>query len=152
LEENRAGDAMPYEYIDDIAISDVAFRAWGDSMEEVFVAAADATLSVMVEELGSVEDRVRHGLELNETSEEMLLFNFLQELIFLKDAEQLLLRVSRVKVLKENNTYRLIAEAWGEKLNPLKHELLADVKAVTLHRFSLKRTPGGWEATVVLDV
>ncbi len=143
---------MPYEYIDDIAISDVAFRAWGDSVEELFAAAADATLNVMVGDLRSVEERVRRRVELNEPSEEMLLFNLLQELIFLKDAEQLLVRVSRVKVLKENNTYRLTAEASGEKLNPLKHELIADVKAVTLHRFSLKRTPGGWEATVVLDV
>jgi SHS2 domain-containing protein len=143
---------MPYEYLDDIALSDVAFHAWGDSMEELFAAAADATLNVMVEDLSSVEDRVRYPIELKDASNEMLLFDFLQELIFEKDAEQLLLRVSHIEILKDKGIYHLTGEATGEKLNPLKHELIADVKAVTLHRFKLKQTSGGWDATVVLDI
>jgi len=143
---------MPYEYLDDIALSDVAFRAWGDSMSDLFVAAADAMLNVMVEDLRSIEDRVRHPIDLKEPSGEMLLFNFLQELIYVKDAEQLLLRVPHVEILKAKGIYHLTAEATGEKLNPLRHELLVDVKAVTLHRLNLKQTSGGWEATVVLDI
>lgn len=143
---------MPYEYLEDIAISDVAFRAWGDSLDELFVSAADATMNVMVADLGSVKDRVRHPVEVNDPSEEMLLFNFLQELIFLKDAEQLLLRVPRVEISKQKGIYRLRGEAAGEKLDSLRHDLVVDVKAVTMHRFSLKKTSGGWEATVVLDI
>jgi len=98
---------MPYEYLDDIAISNVAFRAWGESLDDLFVAAADATLSIMVENLSSLRDTVRHPIELNDDSEEMLLFNFLQELIFLKDAEQLLLRVPHVEILRDENVYHL---------------------------------------------
>jgi len=143
---------MPYEYLDDIAISDVAFHAWGDSMGELFVAAADATLNVMVGDLRSIEERVQCPIELKEPSDEMLLFNFLQELIFLKDAEQLLLRVPHVEILKDEGVYHLTAEATGEKLNPLRHELIVDVKAVTLHRFNVNQTPEGWEATVILDI
>jgi len=143
---------MPYEYLDDIALSDVAFHAWGDSREELFAAAADATLNVMVEDLSSVADRVRYPIELKDASNEMLLFDFLQELIFVKDAEQLLLRVPHVKILEYEGVYHLTAEATGEKLNPLRHELIVDVKAVTLHRFNVKQTPEGWEATVILDI
>lgn len=80
-ERKGIGAVMPYEYLDDIALSDVAFRAWGDSMSDLFVAAADAMLNVMVEDLRSIEDRVRHPIDLKEPSGEMLLFNFLQELI-----------------------------------------------------------------------
>lgn len=81
----------------------------------------------------------------------MLLFQFLQELLFFKDAEQLLLRVSEIRIENQNAFHKLTAEAYGERINPDKHELLVDVKAVTLHRFTVGQTPRGWEATVILD-
>ena len=42
---------MPYEYLEDVATADIAFRAWEPTLEGVFVAAADATMNVMVEDL-----------------------------------------------------------------------------------------------------
>jgi len=66
--------------------------------------------------------------------------------------DKLFQRVPYVEILKDKNIYHLTAEATGEKLNPLGHELLVDVKAVTLHRFTVKQTPEGWEATVILDI
>ena len=42
---------MPYTYLEEIAIADIAFRATGKTEEEVFAAAADATVNVMVEDL-----------------------------------------------------------------------------------------------------
>ncbi|HOV88133.1 MAG TPA: archease, partial [Syntrophobacteraceae bacterium] len=40
---------MPFRYIEDIATADVAFEAWGETLEDLCVAAADATMNVMVE-------------------------------------------------------------------------------------------------------
>ena len=40
---------MPYAYAEDIAVSDIAFHAWGQTLEETFRAAADATVQAMVE-------------------------------------------------------------------------------------------------------
>ena len=45
---------MPYRYLEDIATADVAFEAWGDTLEEMFVAAADATMNVMVSDLDTI--------------------------------------------------------------------------------------------------
>ena len=42
--------------------------------------------------------------------------------------------------------------AEGEELNMVKHELLADVKAVTFHNFKVEETDGVWKAEVILDV
>jgi SHS2 domain-containing protein len=142
---------VPYRYLEEIAISDVAFKAWGSTTEELFVAASDATLNVMVEDLDTISDRVRRSTQVEEDAIDMLLFQFLQELIFLKDAEQLLLRVSEIRIENQNDSCQLSAEVYGEKLNPDTHELLVDVKAVTLHRFHVGQTPRGWEATVILD-
>jgi SHS2 domain-containing protein len=143
---------MPYEYIEDIAISDVAFRAWDNSLEGLFVAAGDATTNVMVDPLNSIEERATVPIRVSEDSIDMLLFNFLQELIYYKDAEELLLRVREVEIWKEGDRYLLSAQAKGEKLDVKKHHLEVDVKAVTLHRFRVEQAGDAWNATVVLDI
>ena len=48
---------MPYTYLEEIAIADIAFRATGKTQEELFAAAADATVNVMVEDLATIRDR-----------------------------------------------------------------------------------------------
>ncbi|RJR33703.1 MAG: archease [Desulfobacteraceae bacterium] len=142
---------MPYDYLDDIAISDVAFHARSDTLEGLFGDAAEALINTMVEDLDSVKERVRRRITVQAESVEMLLFQFLQELIFYKDAEQELLLPADMEIGRRDEEYVLSCVARGEKMDPDRHDLHVDVKAVTFHRFSVKSTPGGWEATVVLD-
>lgn len=143
---------MPYAYCDDIAVSDVAFRAWGATLAEVFTAAADATMNAMVDDLESIAPQERRQIELRDEQLDLLLLNFLQEFIYYKDAQRLLLRVQDVTVSRDAAGALLRARAAGEPLDPAKHELAADVKGVTLHRLQVVETPDGWEATVILDV
>lgn len=140
---------MPFEFIEDIAIADVAFRAWGASVEEVFAAAAAATLKVMVQDLGSIAYSQERSVELANADLDLLLFDFLQELIYYKDAEGLLLLPDEIEI---REGFRLRARLRGERLDPGRHELLVDVKAVTLHLFSLVADQEGWRAQVVLDI
>jgi SHS2 domain-containing protein len=143
---------MPYRYIPDIAIADVAFEAWGGTLEELFVAAADATMNVMVADLATVAEPLARTIRAEDTEVDMLLFQLLQELIFLKDAERLLLRVKAIEIRRIDGLYTLEAVARGEELDPARHDLVVDVKAVTLHRYRVNKTPGGWEAAVILDI
>jgi SHS2 domain-containing protein len=143
---------MPYAFLEDMATADIAFRAWGQNLEETFISAADATINVMVEELESIQPRERREFELMNETLDLLLFDLLQELIYFKDAEQLLLRLHQLQIVADRSPYILKAIALGEKLNPDRHRQRVDVKAVTLHRFLLEKTAGGWEATVILDI
>jgi SHS2 domain-containing protein len=144
---------MPYQYLDDIATADVAFEARGKTMEDMFVAAAEASMNVMVDELSGIEEIEHRRIDLWSEAVDMLLFDFIQELIYFKDAEQLLLRVSQISISPENDGHRLRADVYGEVLDPIKHQLNVDVKAVTLHRFVVEQTPPkGWKATVILDI
>ena len=143
---------MPYQYRDDIALADVAFEAWGASVEEVFIAAADATMNVMVEDLGTIGRSLELTIELEHDQLDLLLFSFLIVLVFLKVARQLLLRVESLSIKKANSKNVLKIVVYGEGLDPQKHPLSVDVKAVTLHRFSLRQTDEGWEAFVILDI
>ena len=143
---------MPYRYLDDIATADAAFEAWGETIEAMFSAAVDATVNVMVSELETIAPIEHRTLEVAAEELDMLLFALLQEIIFYKDAEQLLLRVADIHIKEKDGRLLLTAEASGEALQPEKHDLIVDVKAVTLHRFKVEETPRGWEAFVILDI
>ena len=82
----------------------------------------------------------------------MLLFDLLQELIFLKDAERLLLRMRQLEIEEKDKRLFLRGIAEGEPLDVERHHQRADVKAVTLHDFSIERTESGWKARVLLDI
>jgi SHS2 domain-containing protein len=142
----------PYRYLEEIATADVAFEAWGATPEETFLAAADATLNTMVEEIGTVAPREHREISIAADALDLLLFDLLQELVYHKDAGRLLLRVRDLRIEESGSGYRLKADAVGETIDPARHTLLADVKAVTLHRLSVEKTPSGWRAVVVLDV
>ncbi|HWP56818.1 MAG TPA: archease [Candidatus Acidoferrales bacterium] len=143
---------MPYEFLEDIATADIAFRAWGKNLEETFQAAADATMNVMIEDLNSIRHKEERTIRLENEALDMLLFNLLQEIIFFKDSEGLLLRVTRIEIARHGGVFSLAATASGEKLDPEVHRQRVDVKAVTLHRFALEQTARGWEASVILDI
>lgn len=143
---------MPYKFLEEIATADIAFKAWGESLEETFVSAADATTHVMVEALDSVEPREERFLKVQDQALDLVLFDFLQELIYYKDSEKLILRIKRVEIQHREGEYLLEAVALGEPLDSNRHRPRVDVKAVTLHRFLLEKTGRGWEASVILDI
>jgi SHS2 domain-containing protein len=143
---------MPYEFLEDVATADVACRAWGASLDETFGAAADATMNVMVEDLATIARRVEKAVEAEADAADLLLVEFLQALIYYKDAEQLLLRPAGLTISRREAGLAVSARLTGEPLNPQRHELKVDVKAVTFHRLRVERTADGWEAFVVLDI
>lgn len=142
---------MPYRFLEDIAIADVAFEATGKTLEELFESCALAVINTQVKDLDSIKHVTEKNIAVESDTVEMLLFNFLQELIFLKDAELLLFNKFDIKI-SQGEKYKLKAKAYGEKLDMKKHELLVDVKAVSLHNYKVEETKRGWKAEVILDV
>ena len=143
---------MPYEYLEEIGTADIAFEATGRDLAELFRDAADATTNVMIDNIEAIQPRETRQIELANDKLDMLLFDFLQEVIFLKDAERLLLRMREVEIDERDENYFLKATAEGELLDAKRHHQRVDVKAVTLHEFSVERTKGGWTARVLLDI
>ncbi|MCS7116641.1 MAG: archease [Nitrososphaerota archaeon] len=139
-----------FKFLEGVVIADAAFKAWGSSLEELFEAAATALFEIMVD-TKSVELKVERDFELQNESVEGLLYDFLSYLIFLKDAEMLLLSRFDIKI-KGNGGYQLSAHVYGEQIDMKKHELRIDVKAITYYLFEVKRVGDEWVAMVVVDV
>ena len=141
-----------YQFLEDIAIADVAFEAYGADLSDLFTKAARATTEVMLDNPVDLVPREHRIVGLEDEEVDMLLFDFLQTVIYYKDAERLLLLPESVEVYPEAQGFRLQAELCGEPIDPPRHQLSADVKAVALYRFQVEQTDTGWKATVILDV
>lgn len=152
---------MPkFRFIPDIAIADSAFEAYGKDLNELLENAALATYTEMVD-LKTVSPKSKKEVSLESDSKEKLLYNFLSEIIFLKDTEQFLAAKIKCEIQESgaclpdgacNEKLSLKATLAGEKINMKKHKLGNDVKAVTWHQFSITEGKAGYTARVVLDI
>jgi len=141
---------MPYRYLEGISSADAAFEATGSTLEELFSDAAIATFEVMADTT-TVKQLLIHEIKLENGSVDGLLIDWLSELVYLKDTENILFTVFDVNIRK-NDVYILKAEAKGEKIDREKHSLRSDVKAVTYHMFEVTKKGDDWTARVVLDI
>lgn len=143
---------MPYKYLENIAMADIAFEAWGKTPEEMIVSACNATENVMIENLKSISPTETRHIHIKENSLEMLVFRIIEELIFFKDSEKILLLPSDIIIQEKNNYFFLDIVLQGEKINPDKHNLKTDIKGITLHNFKVEKINNQWKAVVVLDI
>ncbi|MBS3151513.1 archease [Candidatus Woesearchaeota archaeon] len=140
---------MKYKFLEHTA--DVMFEAQGKNLNEVFENAALAVFDVQCD-LKKIKPKIKEKIKLKNESAGDLLFDFLEELIYLKDAKYMLFGKFDVKITQKKMVYYLESSAFGEKINPKRHELKTDVKAITLHEFFLKKTSRGWRCRVLLDI
>ena len=141
---------MTYKFLEDIAIADIAFDATGKNLNEVFENCALALFECMAK-LKTVKAKIKKEINLEEEKLDDLLYNLLEEIIFIKDVESLVF--SKVSVnIKKNKTFKLNATIYGDKINQEKQTLKDDVKAITLHMFEIKKTEKGYKARVIVDI
>ena len=140
-----------FKVLADVAIADIAFETYGKDLDELF---ENSALAIFEEtaELKNVKEKEKKSVSLEANKIEDLLFDFLSEVLFLKDTHSFLFKNSNVKITKKNDKYHLNAEFTGEPINREKHELKNDIKAITLHMFKVEKTKEGYKATIVVDV
>ena len=136
-----------YRFLDDIVIGDIVFEATGKDLNELFESCGLATSESMVD-IKDLGNKIKKEIKVKNEKVDLLLFDFLDEIIFLKDSEQLLFKEYKVNI----SNGKLKCVAYGEKLDMNKHDLRRDVKAVTMHLFKVEKVNNKWKATVVLDI
>lgn len=139
-----------YKYLEGIAHADVAFEVSCEKLDDLFSDAAKAMFGVMIE--GDVEEKVKKEVKIENPELDRLLFDWLSELIYLKDTESLLFKRFDIEIKKIGKNHVLSAVVYGDAADAKKYKLKVDVKAVTMHCFSLRKTEKGWRAVVVVDI
>lgn len=140
-----------FTFLEDIALADSAFEASGDSPSELFLAAGQALIETMVNPV-TVSASWQRVIERQETDLAALLFDWLSDIVYVKDAEGVVFREAAARVQEEPGGWRLWGTLTGEPIDPARHELRADVKAVTKHLYEVRQDGTRWAARVVVDI
>ena len=141
-----------FEYLEHTA--DIMFRAYGSTQEEMLSHAASALFKAMVDP-ATIAVRKSWTVEIEAPDLESLAYQWLSEIVFLFETESavfstFIVRLTQVGAMPDE-TIKLHAEIGGERIDLNRHAFGTEVKAVTRHKFGIKKNDL-WCIQVVLDV
>ena len=128
--------------------ADLGLRVRAADLDTLFAEAAAGLFSAVVEDPAAIRPETAVAVELTGTDREYLLFDWLKELLYRFDSDHLVFGRFEVRVRDDG----LSGTAWGEPLDPARHVLLHEVKAITYHELKVEPTPDGWLAEVIVDI
>lgn len=137
---------MKYSFLEHPA--DEKFIASGKNLAEMFIGAANALKEAMYEKI-KIKERTEEKIEVSGSDLENLLYNFLEEFLFLLEAKEFAL--SKIKNLSlDKKNLKIKATVSGD--NAKKYNIANPVKAITYSEMKVKKVNKGYKCTVVLDV
>ncbi len=123
--------------------ADIKFRAFGKTMNEVIENCVEAMAEYMSD--SKIKPAKGKKIDVRGEDNESLLYNFLDEIIYLIDAENFV----ACKADVTTRGYNLHAELYGDDTSKYN---LKQIKSATYAEMYVKQNIKGWEAQVVLDV
>ena len=118
--------------------ADVGIIAYGADIKQAFANAARGLFS-LITELDDVKEVLYRDIEVTAADKESLLVEWLNELIFQFDVENIIFK--RFEIIHLNNTL-LKARSYGEKVDRSRHSLKTGVKAATYHMLRVNKGDG----------
>ena len=140
---------MPFTFLDhtgDIGV-DLAAASLSALLEE----AARAFTSTMCDP-ATVEARQTYSIEIAAATADLLLVDWLEELLYRFDVDRLLPRRAAVTLTSQAAPWRIAATLTGETVDPARHDVSVLIKGVTYHELNVTETPEGWRARVIFDI
>lgn len=140
---------IAFEYLEHTA--DIKFRAYGKTAEEMLINAAAALFNCMVQqETIAVKETWRVQLQAEDLED--LAYQWLSEIVFLFETESSVFSTFSVRLEQDlAGLWSLQAEIGGERIDLLRHAFANEVKAITRHKFGIKKNDV-WCIQVILDV
>ncbi|MBI2130717.1 archease [Candidatus Woesearchaeota archaeon] len=140
-----------FKFLEDVAIADIAFEAYGKDYNELFENCAQAIFSLTAD-TKTIKPKIKKELKIEDGKIDGLLYDFLSDILYLKDAEALIFCRCKVSIENKYKKFMLNCVLEGDTINPKTQALDNDIKAVTMHMFKVEKTSNGYKATVVVDI
>jgi len=127
--------------------ADIKFQAWGETIEEVFENSALALFRALTHK--KIPSRKKMTIRAEGNDLEGLMYNFLEEFLFLLDSENFL--AAKVEeIILDREKFTILAKISGDDAKV--HHQINHIKAITYNEMEIKHLPNRWTAQVVLDV
>lgn len=127
--------------------ADIGVCGEGDTLEQAFANAAVAMTAVITEP-AMVNPGQPIPLHCSAPDSELLLVDFLNAIIYEMATRHMLF--SRFDVTIQDNV--LEATAWGEKIDPVRHQPAVEIKGASYTALQVEQNDGRWSARCVVDV
>jgi len=138
-----------YELIDHTA--DLSIKVYGKDLEELLKNCSAAMMDVICD-LNTIELKNQYSVSSSGNSEEELLVNLLQELLYLHEVKKLLFCKFEFKINDNIKNREVEGFVWGEEINFSRHDLLNDIKAVTYSDLKVEHKNGKLSAKITFDI
>ena len=136
---------MKYRFVDHTA--DIAFEVYGNDINELIENATLAFYDAFVD-LSKLGSSIEKKLEVEAESIDYLLFNWLNELLYLFETEFFAGKDVKVEVTEENG-FKAKGIIKGDKVYP--EIVKTEPKAITFHKFRVEKKDK-WTAFVIIDI
>jgi SHS2 domain-containing protein len=128
--------------------ADIGVIVYGENLRALFENAGEAFFH-LITDLKKVRRRIEKRIDIRGESLDRLMVDWLSELLYLHDVENLLFKGFRVESVGEDG---LRAIANGEPFQEGVHVIKTEVKAVTYHRIEVRQNNGRWRAQIIFDL
>ena len=128
--------------------ADIGMRIRAPDRPILFTDAARSLFSLLVANLETVRCVQVEKFEIAGREDDYLLFDWLNELLYTFETKRLLLAEFDVQV--DDSGLRAVCR--GEPIDPTRHEMDHEVKAITYHELKVENTGDGWLAEVIVDI
>jgi SHS2 domain-containing protein len=137
---------MTFEVFEHTA--DIGLRIRSPDRPSLFVDAARSLFSLLVANLETVRCVQVESFAIAGGDDEYLLFDWLNELLYTFETKRILLAEFDVQFDDSGIT----AVCRGEPIDPARHEMDHEVKAITYHELKVEQTGREWLAEVIVDI
>ena len=141
--ESRKRSSREFDHTGDLGI-----EVEGESLAAVFEEAALGMFGLLTD-LSTVNDLNEYHVSVNGADVVELLLNWLSELNFMHLTERVLFCRFNVKILDDG---RLGGSAGGEPIDPIRHKIYTEIKAVTYHEMAVEKRNDRWHARIIFDI
>ncbi len=131
--------------------ADVQIHSWGESLKEAFELAGVALFGYITD-LETVESKCEEVLEAQGHDMDSLLFNFLDEVLFLFNAEPFL-TCKTIEITEfDREKFTISAKCKGEPFDLSKHPQGTEIKAITYSNMQIYDEENRHEVYVIVDI
>jgi SHS2 domain-containing protein len=123
-----------FEYFD--VTADIGFKSYGKDLNEAFENASLAIFNI-ISDTSDIDAKIEKSIEITSEDEVSLLYDYLEELLFLHEVEFMLFSQFDVNI---DDNLHLKATIKGEEINWDKHERKTEIKAITFHKMQVEKS------------
>ena len=123
-----------FEYFE--VTADIGFKAYGENLNEAFENAGLAIFNI-ISDTNDISPSIEKSFEITSEDEVSLLYDYLEELLFLHEVEFMLFSQFHVEI---DDDLCLKATIKGEEINWDKHERKTEIKAITFHKMDVRHS------------